>query len=57
MDGGNQYSFSLYRAEKIILNAFLYATAFKLQNIPAQEVLSPFTGQIRKPRFREEETN
>lgn len=57
MDGGNQYSFSLYRAEKIILNAFLYATTFKLQNIPAQEVLSPFTGQIRKPRFREEETN
>lgn len=57
MDGGNQYSLSLYRAEEIMLDDFLYATPFKLQNIPAQEVLSPFTGKIRKPRFREEETN
>lgn len=57
MDGGNQYSLSLHRAEEIMIDAFLCATPFKLQNIPAQEVLSPFTAQIRKPRFREEETN
>lgn len=50
----NQYSLSFYRAEGIMLDAFLCADPFKLQNAPVREGLSPFTRWIRTSRLREE---